>query len=115
MSNYLNSPLDDEKIEKFATIFKALSNPHRLKIFLSLFHCAPVGQHCDTDLDGVEAFQGCISKELSLAPSTISHHIKELRNAGLIKYKRNGQNISFWVDPNTIEFIETFLDKGISK
>jgi ArsR family transcriptional regulator len=115
MSKYLKTPLDDEKIEKFATIFKALSNPHRLRIFLSLFYCAPVGQRFNADFDCVEAFQGCISKELGLAPSTVSHHIKELKTAGLIKFKRSGQNISFWVDPKTVEFFATFLNMKILK
>jgi Predicted transcriptional regulators len=63
----------------------------------------------------VEAFQCSISKELGLAPSTISHHIKELKNAGLIKFKRSGQNISFWVNPETVEFFTTFLNMRISK
>jgi ArsR family transcriptional regulator len=52
---------------------------------------------------------GAVGKNLGLAPSTISHHIKELHRAGLIKMKRRGQTVECWVDPETLDSLATFF------
>jgi len=83
MSNNKN-----EKLEKFADIFKALSNANRLKIFFSLATCCKPGTIGIID-SSETACVGDIGKGLDIVPSTVSHHIKELRRAGLIKTKRS--------------------------
>ena len=91
------SKSENKKLNKYAEVFKALSNPNRLKIFWSLATC------CNT------ACVGQIGKELDIVPSTVSHHIKELRRAGLIRTRRRGQNIECWVDPGILEELKTFF------
>jgi ArsR family transcriptional regulator len=72
-----------------AKIFKALSNESRLEILKSLYQEGISGT-----LEGQEACAekcscvGDIVERFRLAPSTISHHIKELAMAGLVKVER---------------------------
>jgi ArsR family transcriptional regulator len=108
MSNYKN-------IETYAGMFKALSNPNRLRIFLRLISCCSPGtvwsipekQNSGTD---VCTCVGDLGQDLGIVPSTLSHHIKELRQAGLIKMKRNGQKIEYFVDPEAIAALKDFFN-----
>ena len=103
MSNNTNNKLD-----KYAGIFKALSNPNRLKIFISLATCCKPGTMGIFEPNNT-ACVGDIGKDLSIVPSTVSHHIKELRRAGLIKTRRQGQNIECWVDPEILKELKYFF------
>jgi len=97
-----------ESVEKFSGIFKALSNPNRLKIFLRLVSCCVPGTVWSFEpQEG--ACVGDVAKDLEIVPSTVSHHIKELRQAGLIKMKRSGQKIECWVDPEALRELEGFF------
>ena len=111
------STFRDKNIEKFAEIFKALSNPNRLRIFMRLIFCCQPGTRTsinpDTELEGC-ACVGDIGRDLGVVASTISHHIKELRQAGLIRMERRGQKIECWVDPTTIEALEEFFSSTVS-
>jgi len=103
MSNY-----QKEKVHHFAEVFKALSNPNRLQIFLCLVSCCPPGTKCISD----EAGQRCvgeIGQGLEIDPSTVSHHLKELRRSGLIRMERRGKNILCWVDRDTILAVASLL------
>ncbi|MFH1240776.1 MAG: metalloregulator ArsR/SmtB family transcription factor [Pseudomonadota bacterium] len=109
MSNY-----QDNKIEKFAEIFKALSNPNRLKIFLRLISCCQPGTV--TSIKETVEPEGCacvgeLGQDLGIVPSTISHHIKELRRAGLIRMERSGQKIECSVDPETLVALQGFFSE----
>jgi ArsR family transcriptional regulator len=102
----------DENTEKFAEMFKALSNPHRLKIFLRLVSCCQPGTV--TSINTSMESEGCacvgeLGQDLGIVPSTISHHIKELRQAGLIHMERRGQKIECWVDPETVAALKGFF------
>src|SRR4030042_173170 len=103
MSNNQN-----DKVEKFSDIFKALSNPNRLKIFLRLVSCCVPGTVWSFEAQE-GACVGDVAKGLEIVPSTVSHHIKELRQAGLIKMKRSGQKIECWVDPEVLKDLEGFF------
>jgi DNA-binding transcriptional ArsR family regulator len=95
MSNY------QDDIEHYTEIFKALSTPNRLRIFLRLVSCCPPGTQCSTDV----ALRQCVSelgKGLEIDASTVSHHIRELRQSGLIRMERRGKNMLCWVDPETV-------------
>jgi DNA-binding transcriptional ArsR family regulator len=107
MSNYKN-----QNIDKFAEAFKALSNPNRLKIYLKLLSCCTPGT-VTTIQEGMETDRAaCISElgsDLGIVPSTLSHHIKELRRAGLIRMEREGQKMKCWTDPDMISALKNFF------
>jgi ArsR family transcriptional regulator len=103
MSNYRT-----DRITKFAEMFKALSNPNRLAIFLQLVGCCGAGTCWPTGPEGC-ACVGELTDSLSLAPSTISHHVKELRQAGLIRTERDGQFIRCWIDPEVLRELAAFF------
>lgn len=94
--------------EQYADIFKALSNPHRLKIFMRLACCGSEGVSCCTD-DKVCECVGVLGSNLGIAPSTVSHHLKELYRSGLIKMRRQGQRIECWVDPQILGTLSNFF------
>jgi ArsR family transcriptional regulator len=107
MSNYR-----DKNIEKFAEMFKALSNPNRLKIFMQLISCCQPETRSSTnpnnELEGC-ACVGELGQDLGIVASTISHHIKELRYAGLIRMERRGQKVECWIDPKTLTALQEFF------
>ncbi len=103
MSNYRNV-----NAKEMADSFKALSNPNRLQIFQRLLSCCEPGTACSADT--VNGFcVGELGEDLAVAPSTLSHHIKELQHAGLIKTQRRGKNIECFVDADKVRLLNDFF------
>jgi DNA-binding transcriptional ArsR family regulator len=96
------------QIDEFAEIFKALSNPNRLRIFLRLASCCKPGTVGFVD-ESATAYIGELGEEVNVMKSTVSHHIKELRRVGLIRTERQGQKIACWVDPQMVESLKEFF------
>ena len=105
MSNY-----ESERIDRMADIFKALSNPNRLRIFLRLVSCCPPGVICRVEETACSCV-GDLGKALEIVPSTVSHHIKELHRAGLIRMRRSGQRIECWVDAEVMKDLAGFFSR----
>ena len=101
------------QLERLADIFKALSNPNRLKIYLRLSTCCRPGTVgiYDKNTDADTMFIGDLGKELAVGKPTVSHHIKELRRVGIIQTERRGQNIACWIDPDIIDQLRAFFDR----
>jgi ArsR family transcriptional regulator len=97
-------------LQQYADIFKALSNPHRLKIFMRLASCSVEGDTCNADGQICQCV-GVLGSDLGVSAPTVSHHLKELHRAGLIKMKRRGQRIECWVDPDIHDALEKFLQQ----
>lgn len=88
-----------------AEIFKALADPNRLAIFQLV---RERGSKVRT-LEEAENSISKIAREFDLSLSTVSHHLKELRNAGLIRCEKRGQTVYCTPEPEALLQIERFL------
>jgi ArsR family transcriptional regulator, arsenate/arsenite/antimonite-responsive transcriptional repressor len=104
-----NSP--NNEADRFAEIFKALANPNRLQIFMRLVSCCPPGTKCSSEAAAQQCV-GELGRGLAIDPSTVSHHLKELRHSGLIRMERRGKNILCWVDRDTVLAAANLLTGG---
>ncbi len=99
----------DKRVERTAARLKALGHPHRLRIYLRLIECCGAGSCCDTTEEQYAACVGELGANLGIAPSTLSHHFRELRQAGLIRMERNGQRIECGVDASALDELRGLL------
>ncbi len=90
-----------------ARVFKALGDPTRLAIYEIVREGAdPRDGHTPSE---IEHTISQIAARFDLTLSTVSHHIKELRAAGLIRCERRGQSIHCSAEPDVLEEIQSFL------
>lgn len=93
-----------------AKALRVLGNPHRLAIFLKLAECCRPGGN---DAAATRTCVGDIGNDRAIAPSTVSHHLKELRGAGLIHMERAGKAIECWIEPKTVKALAKFFRKAV--
>jgi ArsR family transcriptional regulator len=85
-----------EKQNQIATMAKALGHPARIAIIEYLMKV-------DT------CICGDIVNELPLAQPTVSQHLKELKNAGLIKGNIEGNAICYCIDEKALEIFQNYF------
>lgn len=85
-----------EKQNEIAQIAKALGHPARVAIFDYLLKV-------DT------CICGDIVNELPLAQPTVSQHLKELKNAGLIKGDIEGNTICYCIDERALKKLQSYF------
>lgn len=79
-------------------MFKALGDPARLRL-LSLIASHPGGEACVCDISG----------SFDLSQPTISHHLKVLRESGLLDCERRGSWVYYWVIPPALQELSAIL------
>ena len=84
------APMDPEAAEDLAVVFKALADPTRVAIVSRL---ASGEKCCVCDL--TDAFE--------LSQPTVSHHLRILREAGLVDTERRGTFAYYWLVPEAID------------
>lgn len=80
-----------------ANVFKALGHPARIAII-------------DYLLKVNSCVCGDIVSELPLAQATISQHLKELKNAGIIKGSIDGASICYCLDERTVDALTSYFE-----
>jgi ArsR family transcriptional regulator len=96
-----------DRAKGLARVFKALGDENRLAIFQLLRERCAGG--CEVSEDGADRTVSEIAKEFDLALSTVSHHLKELRNAGLVVCEKHGKRVYCQVNATLLEDLEAFM------
>jgi ArsR family transcriptional regulator len=74
----------DEQLKKTAEMFKAVSDPTRLKIINALI----LAEMCVCDIAAL----------MDMTQPAVSHHLKMLRQLQLVKYRREGKIVYYELD-----------------
>ncbi|MET7646762.1 metalloregulator ArsR/SmtB family transcription factor [Streptomyces sp. NPDC005426] len=90
--------LSQDDAERMAVMFKALSDPVRLRLFSKVASHAG-GEACVCDISDVGVSQ-----------PTVSHHLKKLREAGLLTSQRRGTWVYYRVAPSVVAAMSAMLD-----
>lgn len=96
-----------EGIRDLARVFKALGDENRLAIFGLLRQRCRAG--CEVSQDGVDRTVSELARGFDLALSTVSHHLKELRNAGLILCEKRGKQVYCQANAGLLKQLEEFM------
>ncbi len=105
----------EQKNEEIAAMFKALGDPTRLQIFQFLqAQCCPVAIEETGDVRPVlgptVGEVCCHVTGAERITSTLSHHLRELRLAGLIEMEQRGKNRICSVQREAVETLRRFLE-----
>ena len=92
-------PITDADALEVALRLTALADPVRVKIVSHLFGSA-AGEENSGELAAV----------LRLSEPTVSHHLPQLRNAGLVSSQRRGMNVYHRVRPDALQALCAVLD-----
>ena len=88
----------DEQIIRYADMFTAMGTEARLRIMRLLLSAHPEG-----------IVVGDIGNELSIPPSTLSHHLDKLKNEELVRVQREGTFLRCSANTETLQELLGFL------
>src|ERR1044071_1726335 len=91
------SEIFTEKQNKLAQMMKALAHPGRIAIIQEL-------------VKSNACICGDLVDELGLAQATISQHLKELKNAGLIQGTIEGASVCYCIEPKAWKVLQLELN-----
>lgn len=94
----MREPLSAADAEDLTPLFKALADPVRLRL-MSMIACHEGGEACVCEL--TDAFD--------LSASTISHHLRVLRESGLVDSERRGTWVYYRANPPVVARVSTVL------
>lgn len=95
----LNEPLTEQSATEMAKKLKALADPVRLRLFSAIASHAG-GEACVCDISG----------GLDVSQPTVSHHLKVLRDAGLLTSERRASWVYYAVIPAALRELSALLD-----
>src|SRR6478735_2802938 len=89
--------LNEDDAEQAAEMFKALGDPVRLRLFSNIAS-SQGGEACVCDIQHVGVSQ-----------PTVSHHLKKLREAGLLESERRGSWVYYRLAPSALRVMSDLL------
>jgi ArsR family transcriptional regulator, arsenate/arsenite/antimonite-responsive transcriptional repressor len=92
-----HSALDSTAAVEGAAAFKALADPVRLRLMSIIASAGEEVCVCD------------ITPQFDVSGPTISHHLKVLREAGLVDCERRGTWVYYWPLPERLTWLSTLL------
>ncbi|MFE0048049.1 metalloregulator ArsR/SmtB family transcription factor [Streptomyces albireticuli] len=98
-----SSELSEADAVKMAAMFKALADPVRLRLF-SKVASHPEGEACVCDI-----------QDVGVSQPTVSHHLKKLKDAGLLASERRGTWVYYRIEPSVLAAMSALLDHPTSK
>ena len=90
--------LDDDTAEQLARVFKALGDPTRVRL-LSLIAASTDGEACACDL----------IEPVNLSQPTVSHHMRQLVDAGLVTREQRDKWAYYRVVDDTLQAVAAAL------
>ena len=93
-------------VKRMTRVFRALSNPNRLQIFLNLL------RQSQLDLAAGRShtcFLSTLLENLRVGAPTVSHHVRELENADLIQTRRDGKQLLCSVNPRMVHELQALF------
>ncbi len=90
---------------RMAKVFKALSNENRLELFIEILK---MRETC-FETEETECFITDIMESMKIGAPTVSHHIKELTNAGLVVTERRGKFLAARINDEILREVIDFL------
>jgi len=88
----------DTELQELAQFAKVFSHPARLMILKFL-------------AEKKACISGDITDEIPLSRTTVSQHLKELKNAGLIQGTIDGLTVNYCLNPEAINSLKAAMDK----
>jgi ArsR family transcriptional regulator, arsenate/arsenite/antimonite-responsive transcriptional repressor len=98
-ASVLAAPLDTAGATELATGFSALADPVRLRL-LSILAAAPEGEVCVCDF----------VEPLAKSQPTVSHHLKVLSDAGLVRGDRRGKWVWYSLNRDRLAQLRSTID-----
>jgi ArsR family transcriptional regulator len=92
------SALSDDDAAQLEQVFKALADRHRVKILNRLLSAGGEAV-CVCDLEDL----------LDLKQPTVSYHLKQLLNAGIVMREKRGSYAYFSLSPGALEHVRELL------
>lgn len=99
----VSTPMAADDAVPLALRFKALSDPARLRL-LSLIGAHESGRACVCDL----------TEPLGLSQPTVSHHLRVLREAGLVTSERRGTWVHYSLVPGALVDLSATIAGGLA-
>lgn len=109
------------KQEQLVKIFKALANENRLKLLEAIKSYQTEYANCPQGCAPLDDESGgicCVDKigeQFDMAQSTISQHLKELHNAGLLERHKRAQWVYYTINPDVLEELSRYLERFASE